>query len=178
MLRTILAGLGAVFMLMLVFCASFLGKLAFDMHDKGPAYEKLAADITRDLARAWSVKDIREHYSESVADRLEDPSAQAPFNSLKTLGQLRYVDNMTLDTGWSRRGWLGIASPADAAERLAGVLRKSVTVTFSAKFANGFARVTMKLKNENGAMKLWHLQIDARDRLPRRPRKLQLISHA
>jgi hypothetical protein len=178
MLRTILAGVGVLFMLMLVFCTSFLGKLAFDMHDKGPAYEKLAADITRDLARSWSVKDIRKHYSEAVADRLEEPGSQIPFDSLKTLGQLRYVDNVKLDTGWSRQAWLDVGSPAEAAERLAGVLRKSVTVTFSAKFANGFARVIMKLKNEHGAMKLWHLQIDARDRLPRRPRKLQLISHA
>lgn len=178
MLRTIFAGLGVLFMLMLVFCASFLGKLAFDMHDKGPAYEKLAADITRDLARTWSVKDIREHYSASVAHRLEGSAAQKPFDSLKPLGPLRYVDDVVLHTGWTGNAWLDVSSPAEAAELLAGVLRKSVKVTFLAKFANGFARVTMKLKSEHGEMKLWHLQIDARDHLPRRPRRLQLISHA
>lgn len=178
MLRTIFAGLGVLFMLLLVFSSSFLGKLAFDMHDKGPAYEKLAADITRDLARNWSVKDIREHYSASVAYRLEDAGAQRPFDSLKPLGPLRYVDDVELDTGWTRNAWRDIDSPAAAADLLAGILRKSVEVTFLAKFANGFARVTMKLKSERGEMKLWHLQIDARDRLPRRPRRMQLISHA
>lgn len=178
MLRIFFAGLGMLFMLMLVFCASFLGKLAFDMHEKAPAYEKLAADITRELASAWSARDIRKHYSASVAHQLDETTAQRPFQSLKPLGPLRYVDDVVVESGWTRSAWGQVDSAAAAAEMLANILRKSVKVTFLAKFANGFARVTVKLKSENGEMKLWHLQIDTPNPLPRRPKRRQLISHA
>ena len=54
-----------------------------------------------------------------------------------------------------------------AAERLAELLSKTVKVTFVAKFASGFANVTVELKSEGGRMKLWRLQIDGR-KAPRR----------
>jgi len=179
MIRTIFAGLGVIFMLMLVFCASFFGRLAFEQAGQRHAHEKLAVDITRKLSKAWSVKDIRTYYSTAVGPRLAAARAQQPFNALSPLGPLRYVDDVEVKTGWSRESLRGVKSPAAAAELLAEILRKTVRVTFLAKFAHGFAHVAMELRNEGGTMKLWRLRIDSREPLPnvRRPR-LRAISHA
>jgi hypothetical protein len=179
MIRTFFAGLGVIFALLIVFCASFLGRLAFELDEQRPAHERLAADITRELSRAWSIEDIRAHYSAAVGPRLGMPSAQEPFNALKPLGPLRYVDDAEVATGWMRESLRRITSPAAAAELMAELLSKTVRVTFLAKFANGFARVTVELRHEGGAMKLWHLQIDSREPLPNAPRRRpQAISHA
>jgi hypothetical protein len=179
MIRNLFAGLGVVFALLAVFCASFLGRLAFEQEGQLPAHERLAVDITRELSQSWSVEDIRAHYSSAVAQRIGTAGTQAPFNVLKPLGPLRYVDDAKVETGWRRESLERVTSPAAAAELMAELLSKTVRVTFLAKFANGFARVSMELRNEGGAMKLWHLQIDSREPLrnppPRRP---QSISHA
>ena len=179
MIRTLFTGLGVIFALLIVFCASFLGRLAFELDAQRAAHERLAVEITRDLSRTWSIKDIRAHYSASVSHRLGSPSAQEPFNALRPLGTLRYVDDVEVDSGLTSQSLRRVRTPADAAARLAEVLAKTVRVTFLAKFANGFARVTVELRNEGGAMKLWHLQIDSREPLPNVPRRRpHAISHA
>lgn len=165
MLRSFLAGLGVVFALILVFLTSFLGRIAYDMDTQGPAYEKLAVDIARELSRNWSVTDIKAHYASAVAHKLGGADAQRALAAVKPLGSLRYVDEVTHRTRWTRRSLMGLKSPADGAELLAELLRKTVRVSFVAKFDNGFADVTMELKSEGGAMKLWHLQIDSQERL-------------
>ena len=179
MIRTFFAGLGVIFALLMVFCASFLGRLAFELDTQSAAHERLAVGITRDLSRSWSIKDIRAHYSASVSHRLGSPSAQDPFNALRPLGPLRYVDDARVESGLAPGNLSRIETPADAAGLLAEVLNKTVRVTFLAKFANGFARVTVELRNEGGTMKLWHLQIDSEESLQdRKRRRPQAISHA
>jgi hypothetical protein len=179
MVRTFFFVMGVVFAALIVFCASFFGRFALELQAQGPAYEKLAVDITRDLSRAWSVADIKQHYATAVANTLAGPTAQATFSALKPLGELRYADDLTHRTRWDSASWNEIASPAAAAEMLAELLTKTVKVTFVAKFANGFARVTVELKSEAGAMKVWHLQIDGQEDLLRGLRaKPQAISRA
>ncbi len=179
MIRTFFAGLGVVFTLLIVFCASFLGRLAYEQGAQAPAHQRLAVAITRDLSRAWSVKDIRAYYAGTVGHRLSAAGAQQPFNALKPLGSLRYVDDTEVATGWTRGSLARVTSPAAAAELMAELLSKTVRVSFLAKFANGFAHVTVELRHEGGAMKLWHLQIDSREPLPSAPRQRpQAISHA
>jgi hypothetical protein len=179
MLRTFFAGLGVVFALILVFCASFLGRVAYDMQAKRPAYEKLAVDITRELSRTWSAQDIKAHYAAAVAYRLSAPAAQRALDALKPLGGLRYVDDMRSRTRWTRGSLFELKSPAEAAEVLAELLSKTVRITFVAKYDHGFADVTMELRSEGGAMKLWHLQIDSQDPLPQSPHRApQAISRA
>ncbi len=180
MIRTFFSGLGVLFALLLVFCASFLGRLAYEQSVQRAAHERLAVDITRELSRAWSVKDIRTYYSSAVLPRLDTASAQAPFNTLKPLGPLRYADGPEVKTGWTCESLRRVTSPATAAELLAELLSKTVRVSFLGKFANGFAHVTIELRNEGGAMKLWNLRIDSREPLRNRPRRRrpQAISHA
>jgi hypothetical protein len=176
MVRTFFAGLGVVFAALILFGASFFGRLALELHVQGPAYEKLAADITRDLSKSWSMADIKQHYASAVAYKLGSATAQATFVALKPLGQLRYVDDMTHSTRWDSAGWPELKSPAAAAEMLADVLSKTVRVTFVAKFANGFAHVSVELKSEGGVMKLWRLQVDGQDDLLRQQTKPQAIA--
>ncbi len=179
MIRTFFAGLGVIFALLIVFSASFLGRLAFELDAQAAAHERLAVNITRELSRAWAIKDIRSHYSDAVSNRLGSPSAQEPFNALRPLGPLRYVDDTKVDSGLSHRSLHRIETPADAAGLLAEILSKTVRVTFVAKFAHGFARVTVELRHEDGVMKLWHLQIDSREPLLHRTRRApQAISRA
>jgi len=167
MVRTFFAALGVIFAALLVFCASFFGRLALELHAQGPAYERLATDITRDLSMSWSMADIKQHYAAGAAYKLGSATTQETFSALKPLGQLRYVDDVTHSTRWDSAGWAELKSPAAAAEVLADVLSKTVRVRFVAKFANGFARVTIELKSEGGAMKLWRLQIDGQEELLR-----------
>ena len=179
MIRTFFAGLGVLFATLLVFSASFLGNLAFELNTRGPDYERLAVDITRDLARAWSIDDIAPRYADAIAQARGGLRAQAPLAALKPLGPLHYADDVAHSTRWSRQSLRQLHSPAAAAEMLAGLLSKTVHVTFVAKFANGIARVSVELRSEGGTMKLWHLQIESRDRLPASsPPAPRAISHA
>ena len=167
MVRTFFAALGVVFSALILFCATFFGRLALELHAQGAAYEQLATDITRDLSKSWSMADIKQHYAAAAARKLGSASAQETFAALKPLGQLRYVDDMTHSTRWDHAGWTELKSPAAAAEMLADLLNKSVKVTFVAKFANGFAHVSIELRSEGGAMKLWRLQVDGQEDLLR-----------
>ena len=179
MVRTVFTGLGVVFAALILFCASFFGRLALELSAQGPAYEKLAVEITRDLSKSWSMADIKQHFAAPAADKLGGPAAQATFAALAPLGQLRYADEVRHTTPWDTAGWTELTSPAAAAEMLADVLNTSVRVTFVAKFANGFAHVTVELKRDGGAMKLWRLQIDGQEELLRRQQtRPQAISRA
>lgn len=179
MLRTVFAALGVLFAALILFCASFLGRIAYDMHKDGPAYEKLAVDITRDLSRHWSVDDVKSHYAMPVAHKLSAPATRRALAAFKPLGALRYVDDMTVRTRWTRDSLMALKSPADGAKMLAELLSKTVRITFVAKFDHGFADVTIELKSERGKMKLWHLQIDSQDHLPpARRRRPMAISRA
>jgi hypothetical protein len=179
MVRTVFAGLGVVFAALILFCASFFGRLALELSVQGPAYEKLAVEITRELSKSWSMADIKQHFAAPVAYKLGGPDAQATFAALAPLGQLRYADDVRHTTRWDSAGWTELTSPAAGAEMLADVLNKSVRVTFVAKFATGFARVTVELKRDGGTMKLWRLQIDGQEELLRRQRtRPQSISRA
>ena len=181
MVRNFFSIMGIIFMALMIFCATFIGRLGAELEDQGPAYEKLAADIVRQLSQTWSVTDIKDHYALAVAHRMSGPDAQASLDKIKSLGQLRYVSDVTRRTRWSRETLKSLDTPASAAEALAELLSKTVRITFVAKFANGFADVTVELKGEGNQMKLWHLQIDGRDMLPRKPRPLprrRKVSHA
>ena len=171
MVRTVFAALGVVFAALILFCASFFGRLALELHAQGPAYEKLAVAITRDLSKSWSMTDIKQYFASSAAYKLGDPALQATFAALAPLGQLRYADEVTHTTRWDTAGWTELTSPAATAEMLADVLTKTVRVAFVAKFANGFAHVTIELKSDGGAMKLWRLQIDGQEELLRRQQR-------
>jgi hypothetical protein len=111
--------------------------------------------------------DIKQHYASAAAYKLGSAATQETFAALKPLGQLRYVDDVTHSTRWDNAGWSELKSPSAAAEVLADVLSKTVRVKFVAKFANGFAHVTIELRSEAGAMKLWRLQIDGQEELLR-----------
>jgi hypothetical protein len=178
MLRTFFAGLGVLFALIVVFFASFLGGLAWEMHSNGPSYETLAVDITRQLARDWSAQDIKAHYSVNVAYRLNTPAAQRAFDRLRPLGGLRYVDDVRRRTRWSTDSLRELTSAAEGAEILSELLSKTVRITFVAKFDNGFADVTMELRNESGEMKLWQLQIESQEPVVGPARRQQAISRA
>jgi len=179
MVRTLFAALGVVFAALILFCASFFGRLALELRGQGPAYEQLAVSIARDLSKSWSVADIKQTFAAPVAYKLGGAAAQATFTALSPLGQLRYVDEVAHTTRWDAAGWTELTSPAAAAEMLADVLNKSVRVTFVAKYANGFAHVTVELRSDGGAMKLWRLQIDGQDELLHRQQsKPQAISRA
>jgi hypothetical protein len=179
MIRTFFAGLGVLFATLLVFSASFVGNLALELTRRGPDYERLAVDITRDLARSWAIEDIAPRYADAIAHTPGGLHAPPSFAALKPLGPLLYADDLTHSTRWSRQSLRELRSPAAAAEMLAGLLSKTVHVTFVAKFAQGVARVSVELRSEGGAMKLWHLQIESRDRLPEAPPPApRAISHA
>lgn len=181
MVRNFFSILGVAFLALMIFCAAFIGRLGLELQDQGPAYDKLAVDIIRKASQSWSVADIKKHYAIEVAHKMSGPDAQAALDKLSSLGQLRYVSDVTRRTRWSADTFQSLDSPAAAAEALAELLSKSVRITFVAKFANGFADVSMELKGEHGEMKLWHLEIDGHPETPAKERPLptrRKVSHA
>ncbi|MEE8100021.1 MAG: hypothetical protein V3T13_08805, partial [Hyphomicrobium sp.] len=84
---------------------------------------------------------------------------------------LRYVDDVTHRSRWTKEAFGQMTSPSRAAAIFSQMLSKSVTVTFVAKFATGRARVTAELRSEGGVMRLWHLKIDSLDRPRRAPKR-------
>jgi hypothetical protein len=177
MIRTFFAALGVLFSALLIFCASFLGNLVFEQNRRGHAYETLAVEITRELARTWSIDDIKSRYVEEIAGTL--PGVAPRFLALKPLGTLRYADHVRHETRWMLASMRDFRSPAAGAELLAELLNKTVTVTFVGKFDNGFADITMVLRSGRGGMRVWYLQIESRSELPGAPRvRPKPISHA
>ena len=61
MVRTVFAGLGVLFAALVLFCASFFGRLAPELERQGGDYERLAVEMTRDLSKTWSLADIEQH---------------------------------------------------------------------------------------------------------------------
>jgi hypothetical protein len=178
MLRTFFSALGVLFAALIVFCASFLGNLAVNIDKHAAEYESLAVDITRELSHTWSLADIETRCAKAATDEA-GPAAQQALDTLKPLGALLYADDIAHKTRWTRSSWSEMRSPAVAAERLAELLRRTVKVTFVAKFAGGFANVTAELKSEGGRMKLWRLQIDSREKIrPQQELQRRVISHA
>ena len=164
MIRSIFFILGVLFAALIVFCGSFLGSLALEIESEGPANEELAVKITRELSQNWSIGDIKPYYAKSIASNLSRPEAQQSLDALKGLGALRYADDISHRTRWTKEALGQMTSLAQAAAILSEMLSKSVTVTFVGKFATGRARVTIELKSEDGAMRLWHMKIDSLDR--------------
>lgn len=164
MIRSFFFVLGVVFAALIMFCGSFFGRIALEIDGEGPANEELAVKITRELSHSWSVRDIKPYYAKSIAAHLHWPEAQQSLDGLRGLGPLRYVDDVTQRTRWTRASFGQMTSPAQAAAIISELLSKTATVTFVGKFATGRARVTMELRSEDGAMRLWHLQIENLDR--------------
>ena len=177
MLRTFFSGLGVLFAALIVFCASYFGNLAADIDNHRTDYEKLAVDITRDLSRNWSLADIEQYYAEDARAELA-PVLDASLSSLRPLGVLLYVDDVKVQTRWSR-DWPQVASAGMAAERIAELIGRSVEVRFVGKFSGGLADVVAELKREGGTMKLWRLRINSREKLePEEYPGRRVISHA
>jgi hypothetical protein len=164
MIRSFFSILGVLSAALIVFCASFLGSLALSIDREGPGNEALAVKITRELSRTWQLRDIKPYYAKSIAAILNRPEAQQAMNALRGLGALRYADDVTRRSRWSDETFGQMTSPSEAAAILSEVLSKTVTVSFVGKFATGRARVTIELRSEDGAMRLWHLHIDHLDR--------------
>lgn len=180
MIRSFFFILGVLFAALIVFCASFLANLALVIDREAAANEALAIKITGELSQNWSIGDIKPYYAKSIAPNLSRPEAKQSLDVLKGLGALRYADDVTVSSRWTQEALGQMTSPSRAAEILSEMLSKTVTITFVGKFATGRARVIAVLRSEDGAMRLWHLQIDSLDR-PRRAPVRQArpkISHA
>jgi len=164
MIRSFVSILGVLTAALIVFCASFLGSLALSVDRDGPGNEALAVKITRELSRTWQVRDLKPYYAKSIAANLNRPEAQQALDALRGLGALRYTDDVTRRTSWTRETFGQMTSPGQVAAILSEILSKTVTVSFVGKFATGRARVTIELRSEDGAMRLCHIHIDSLDR--------------
>ena len=171
MIRSFFFILGVLFAALIVFCGSFLSNLALAIDREGTVNEALAVKITRELSQTWSIGDIKPYYAKSIAANLNQQEAQQSLDALKELGALRYVDDVTHRSRWTKEALGQMTSLSRAAAIFSEMLSKTVTVTFVAKFATGRARVTAELRSEGGVMRLWHLKIDSLDRPRRAPKR-------
>lgn len=177
MLRTFFSALGIVFSALLLFCGSFLGNVAAGIDRNRDAYGTMAVDVTRELARTWKLSAIEQHYAHESRRELS-PVLEADLQYLRLLGPLLHVDDVRIVPRWTQAPAHRPYSPAALADRLAALVNRSVTVTFTAKFAGGVALVSAELKREDGILKLSRLRIESRQPPPPEPQERRVISHA
>lgn len=177
MLRTFFSALGILFSALLLFCASFLGNVAAGIDRNRDAYGTMAVDITRELARTWKLSAIEQHYAHEPRRELS-PVLDADLKDLRPLGPLLHAEAITVVPRWTLAAGSRPYAPGALADRLAALINRSVTVSFTAKFAGGLARVSAELKREDGVLRLSRLRIESRGLPPPEPQERRLISHA
>jgi len=142
MLKKFFIAMGVVCTCLIACCMLFVG-LAASEATKNKA---VAQAITRDMARAWNISDLKPHFIAPAVRQVNFADAQLRFNKLKGLGTLKTIEQ---------------AQQTDfrIGKDLGGVLTKSATIVMVAEFENGRATVTMRLTSEGSEMKLWHVNV-------------------
>ncbi len=133
MLKKFLIAMGLIFTCVVV--GSLI--LSFNAFSGAPKNEAVAEVITRDLARAWDVNDLKPHCIQIVARQLSSPAAQMQFNKLKPLGSFKRIEQ-AVQTDFTVSTEEGTTA----------------TVVMVVEFENGRANVTMRLKREDNEMKV------------------------
>jgi hypothetical protein len=143
MLKKFFIAMGVIFACLIGSCAIFVGVNAAR---DAPNNKAVAEAITRDLARSWNLHDLKPYFVSTAADQINFADAQFSFNKLRPLGALKRVEQAQ-QTGFKIEKNSGHEST------------KTATIVMVAEFDNGRATVTMQLKSDGGAMKLWHLNV-------------------
>ena len=146
MLKKLMMVMGVVLVGIVGSCALVLGKVGIDAAGEAPQNRAVAAAVTRDLARAWDVNDLKPHFVDFALSQVNFGQAQLSFNALKALGALMNVEQ---------------ASQTEFRydKKIGGVTTKTATILMVAEFENGRASVTVKLMSEGDAMKLLHINV-------------------
>jgi hypothetical protein len=150
MLKKLLIVMGVLSTGFIASCALLLGVNATS---DAPRNKALAERITRDLARSWNVSDVAPYFLRSGANQVNFAAAQASFNPLRPLGQLKRIDEAQQT---------GFFMEANVGEGVA----KNATVTMVATFEHGRADVTMELRSEAGQMRLRSVNVTPKGPLP------------
>lgn len=178
MARTFFSALGVLFMALVLFASSFLGNVAADIDNRREEYGARAVAVMRELSRTEKRTAIEAHFAEGAREDVL-PMLGADLHDLKLLGPLLYADDVKVEARWLRPLGRHLVSPGVLADRLTALVNRAVRVTFTAKFAGGLADVTAELRREGGAIKLWRLRIDSRQKpSPAEAPERRVISHA
>jgi hypothetical protein len=143
MLKKFFMVMGVICTCLIASCTLFFGLNAANDAAKNKA---IAEAITRDMARAWNVSDLKPHFVAIALRQVNFAEAQQGFNKLKARGALK-----TIEQAQQTEFKMG--------KDLGGVLTKSATIVLVAEFENGRATVTMRLASEGAEMKLWHVNV-------------------
>ena len=143
MLKKFFITMGVVCTCLIASCTLFIG---LNAANDAPKNKAIAEAITRDMARAWNVNDLKPNFVAVALRQVNFAEAQLTFNKLKTLGPLQTIEQ-TQQTEF-RIG-----------QDLGGALTKSATIVLVAEFENGRATVTIRLASEGAEMKLWHVNV-------------------
>jgi hypothetical protein len=146
MLKKFFIAMGVISTCLIASCAVFVGFAGYNAADEAPKNKAVAEAITRHMARAWNVNDLKPYFVAVAARQVNFAEAQLTFNKLRTLGSLKTIEQAQ-QTGFKIHKGLG------------GALTKSATVLIVAEFENGRAAVTMRLQSEDGEMKLLHVNV-------------------
>jgi hypothetical protein len=143
MLKKLCIAIGVVGTCLVASCTLFLGLNAANDATKNKA---IAEAITRDMAHAWNVHDLKPHFVAIALRQVNFAEAQLSFNKLKALGALKTIEQAQQTEFRMGKDW-------------GGALTKSATIVLVAEFENGRATVTMRLASEGAEMKLWHVNV-------------------
>lgn len=134
-------------------CTLLLGGAAYRDSSGNAA---IAVEATRELSRAWDVRDLRPYLTTSAVRTINIGKAQASLNGLKPLGVLKRVINAR-QTEYRYSAEIGAGG------------KKTATVVIDAEFENGPATVTVKLASDGSSMKV--VAIHAHSTGPLRPKQ-------
>lgn len=146
MFKKFLLAMGIVFTCLVGSCMFVLGGVGLNAAAEAPQNKSVAIAMTRDLARAWDVNDIKPHFVSSALGHINFSQAQQSMNSMKVLGALQNVEEVQ-QTSFNYN------------KSFSGQTTKTATITMVAEFENGRASVTIQLANEGSVMKLMHVNV-------------------
>jgi hypothetical protein len=146
MLKKFFLAMGIVFTAVVGSCMLVLGGVGLNAAEEAPQNKAVAAAITRDLARAWDVNDLKPHFVGTALSQINFGLAQQSINPLRALGALQNITDAQ-------------QTAFNYSKSFGGETTKTATITMVAEFENGRANVTMQLANEGSAMKLMHVNV-------------------
>jgi hypothetical protein len=145
-LKKFLLVMGIVFTGLVGSCMFVLGGVGLNAAAEAPQNKSIAVAMTRDLAKAWDVNDLKPHFVSSALSQINFSQAQQSMNPMKALGALQNVEEVQ-QTAFNYN------------KPFSGETTKTATITMVAQFENGRANVTIQLANEGNVMKLMHVNV-------------------
>ena len=134
-IKSILIGLGSLFLLIIVLFAFLLSE-SNDFFDENKAFVET---FSYDLTRNWRITDVHDRLSNELIKQLDSIDSQSTISKLSIVGSIREIYDMEMgDYKTTTEGTTGIISFKAKFERAKGVMTITLLKKDNKVFVHGF----------------------------------------